>query len=477
MTSLKKNIAYNFAYQLLILVLPLVTAPYLARVIGAEGVGVYSYSYSVATYFVYFVKLGLDNYGNREIAAVQEDRLARSRAFWEIYAMQAACFLISGSAYVFYSIVLSGDPLVAMLQGAYVLSALFDVNWFFFGMEQFRLTVIRNAVVKTLTAAAVFVFVRDPGDIAAYIAVMCTGYLVSQLALWPFLGRLVDFVRPTSAGVVRHIKPNLVLFIPVIAVSVYNILSRIVLGAMAGTAEVGYFDNAAKIIQVPTSLVTAVGTVMLPRTSALVARGEREAAARHTDRTLIYVMAFTSVAAFGVPAVARPFTELFYGAGFDATAECMIILCATVPLLGFGNVVRTQYLIPMSRDRVFLWSAVCGAFANVAVNLFLIPRLGALGAAFGSVAAESAVLTYQLFMVRGEIPLARYLRIAVAFLLAGAAMAFLLAILPLPSEGAIGVAFPVLIGLPVFALLCLPALRFAGMRLSDVLPMPKRGYR
>lgn len=477
MTSIKKNVIYNFAYQLLILILPLITAPYLARVIGAEGVGVYSYSYSVATYFVYFAKLGLDNYGNRSIAAVQDDRAARSKRFWEIYAMQAACFAVSGAAYVFYAITLSGDVVIAFLQGIYVLSALFDVNWFFFGMEQFRLTVIRNSIVKTFTAAAVFAFVRGAGDIEEYVAVMCAGFLISQLVLWPFLGHYVDFVKPSLREVLRHLKPNLVLFVPVIAVSIYNILSRIVLGAVAGAEEVGYFDNAAKIIQVPTALVAAVGTVMLPRTSALVAKGEHKEAARHIDRTLVYVMAFTSVAAFGIPAVAYPFTELFYGSGFDSTAACMVVLCATVPLLGFGNVVRTQYLIPMARDRVFLWSAVCGAVANVTVNLLLIPRLGCLGAAFGSVAAETAVLLYQLVMVRREIPLARYLKIAFVFLVVGALMAVALALLPLPAEGVPGVAAPVAVGLLIFAAFCVPALKFLGLRLSDVAPVPKMTRR
>lgn len=470
MPSLKKNVVYNFAYQLLILVLPLATAPYLARVIGAEGVGVYSYSNSVATYFVYLIKLGLDNYGNRSIAAVQDSREARSRRFWEIYAMQAACFVVAGSCYIVYALALSGDPIIALLQGLYVLSALFDVNWFFFGMELFRLTVIRNTIVKTLTAAAVFVFVRDSSDIEEYVAVMCTGFLVSQLVLWPFLGRFVDPVRPTMEGVLNHFKPNLVLFVPVIAISVYNILSRIVLGAMAGNDAVGYFDNAAKIVQVPIALVTAVGTVMLPRTSALVAKGEFDAAERHTDRTLVYVMAFTSVAAFGIPVVARPFTELFYGPGFEQTAECMVVLCATVPLLGFGNVVRTQYLIPMARDKVFLWSAVCGAVSNVAMNLLLIPRFGCLGAAFGSVAAEAAVLLYQLVLVRKEIPLRRYLKIACSFLAAGAVMACLLALLPPMSSALLDVAVLVVLGLAAFAVLSVPALKVIGLSLSDVLP-------
>ena len=471
MPSLKKNVAYNFAYQLLILALPLVTAPYLSRVIGAEGVGVYSYSYSIATYFVYFVMLGLNNYGNRSIAAVQDDRAERSKSFWEIYAMQAACFLAVGLFYVFYAVGLSGDALVALLQGIYVLSALFDVNWFFFGMEQFRLTVVRNAVVKILTTVAVFAFVREAGDVEAYIAVMCAGFLVSQLALWPFLGRYVDFVMPSLKGVLRHVRPNLVLFVPVIAVSVYNVLSKIVLGAMEGAEAVGYFENAVKIVQVPTALVTAVGTVMLPRASALVAKGENKAAARHTERTLVYVMAFTSVAAFGIPAIAYPFTDLFYGEGFGPTAACMVALCATIPLLGFGNVVRTQYLIPMARDKVFLWSAVCGAGANVVVNLLLIPKFGCLGAAFGSIAAEAAVLLYQMVMVRREIPLARYLKIGLAFLGVGAVMAITLAFVPSCKSDLLDVVIPVFVGLGVFAALSPFALRVIGLRLSALLPV------
>ena len=113
--SLKRNVAYNFAYQLLILALPLVTAPYLSRVIGAGGVGTYSYSYAIAQYFVYFVKLGLDNYGNRTIAACQDDRGERTRAFWSIYVMQATCFLLSGAAYLSYCLCLAGDRTVALL--------------------------------------------------------------------------------------------------------------------------------------------------------------------------------------------------------------------------------------------------------------------------------------------------------------------------------------------------------------------------
>lgn len=463
MPSLKKNIAYNFIYQLLILVLPLVTAPYLSRVIGAEGVGTYSYSYSIATYFSYFVKLGLDNYGNREISKVRDDRAERSSTFWQIYTMQAACFFAVAIAYACYAVFFSGDSIVAALQGIFILSSLFDINWFFFGMERFRATVTRNTVIKVLTTICIFLLVRNRGDVETYVAVMCTGFLVSQLALWPYLLTLVDVIRPAWRDVAKRFRPNVTLFVPVIAVSVYGVLSRIVLGAISGTAEVGFYDNAYKIIQVPVSLVTAVGTVMLPRVTGLVSQGMDDEASRYTERTLVIVMALTFLASFGIPTIADSFTLLFYGDGFETTAKVMCVLSLTVPLLGFGNVLRSQYLIPHSRDSVYLCSAICGAVANIVVNLLLIPQLGAIGAAVGSVAAEASVLLYQLLMVRGEIPIHRYLKIAAASFGAGAVMYIILLLIPQTGSAVIDVVLSVFAGCTVFAASSVLTYRFVGL--------------
>lgn len=458
-SSLKKNIAYNFVYQLLILVLPLVTAPYLSRVIGAEGVGTYSYSYAIATYFTYFVKLGLDNYGNRTIAACQADHDVRTRTFWSIYAQQACCFIVVGVCYLGYCFLIADNLVVALLQGLFVLSSLFDVNWFFFGMEQFRLTVIRNTVVKVGCAALVFLLVRDADDVDLYIAIMCGGFLISQLALWPLLRRFVGLYRPRLREVCAHLRPNLVLFVSVIAISLYNTLSTIMLGAMAGEEEVGFFDNAAKIVSVPTALVGAVGTVMLPRTSSLLAQGREVEASVHVDRTMLAVMAFSGVAVFGIPSVACPFVRIYYGAGFEASAASLIVLCAKVPLLAFGNVMRTQYLIPRKLDNVFLVSAFCGAAVSVAVNLVLVPSFGSLGAAFASVAAEFAVLAYQAFRVRGNFPLGRFSLYGAVFVCIGALMALVLRLIPYMGSDLVDVATRVGIGSTVYLSLAALAVR------------------
>lgn len=449
MSSVKTNIAYNFAYQVLILALPLVTAPYLSRVIGANGIGTYSYSYAIATYFVYVVMLGLNNYGNRTIAACGS-REERTRVFWSIYTMQVICFVISGFTYALYALLWAENQLVALLQGLYVVSSLFDINWFFFGVEQFKLTVIRNTIVKVFTVVLVFLFVKSASDVTLYVGIMGAGTLLSQAVLWPFLRKFVGIYRPKPKEVLSHVKPNVILFVSVIAISVYNTLSRIMLGAMAGTEAVGYFENAEKIVSVPSSLVSAVGTVMLPRTSALMARGKYDEASAHIDRTMAYIMAFAGVATFGIPCVADSFVMVFYGPGFEKTAEILVVLCATVPLLAFGNVMRTQYLIPKGRDSVFLLSAVCGAVASVTVNYATIPQFGAMGAAYASVAAQAVVLVCQVVCVRRDFPVRRYVLLSTLFLLMGAIMSFVLQFVPRPENSLIDTFATVAVGLAIY---------------------------
>lgn len=428
----------------------------------------YSYSYSIATYFVYIAMLGLNNYGNRSIAACQDDREKRSKVFCSIYAMQVLCFFLSMALYLVYAVLLAENTIVAALQGLYVLSALFDINWFFFGMEKFKLTVMRNALVKAITTVLIFIFVRSASDIDLYIGIMCSGFLVSQLCLWPFLFRYIDFRRPNLKDVVSHIKPNLTLFIPVIAVSVYTILSKIILGQMAGQDQVGFFETAAQIAAVPVALVTAVGSVMLPRSSALRAQGKHEASRVYMDATMLLVVAFTALAGFGMPMIASPFSEAFYGPGFEMTGCVLVILSATIPLLGFGNVLRSQYLIPSGHDSIFLWSAVLGAIANLTINIALIPRFGALGAAWASLGAEVVVVVYQTAKIRKEVPIKRYLGYAAVFCAIGAFMDAILAVLSLPPvDPWVDIILTIAIGFGVYAPLAILAIALIKKRMDS----------
>lgn len=453
MSSLKKNIAYNIIYQVLILILPLLTAPYLSRVIGADGVGVYSFSHSAALYFTYITLLGLTNYGNRTIASVQNDYEKRSHAFCEIFSMQFITFCISIILYVFYAAFLSVDKTAAMVAGLWVLSSLFDINWFFFGMEQFKLTVTRNTIIKILTVICIFVFVKTKDDIYIYIAIMAVSTVLSQLCLWPFLRRYIHFVRPKLKDVLKHFKPNLMLFVPVIAISLYKIMDKVMLGYLSTMTEVGYYENAEKIINITLTLITALGTVMLPRMSALVSSNKTKESTKYMDDSVMFVAAYTNAVMFGLFAVAKNFAVVFYGDDFAMSGTIMIYLAVTTVLIGVGNVWRTQYLIPNKKDNIYIISAIIGAVVNLVVNAILIPYLAAVGAAIGTIVAEASVFVYQLFCIRKEINVLLYLKYEIVYLIIGGIMFGAIRLLPEFSNKIVNIAADVAVGAVVYIVL------------------------
>ena len=454
-TNLKKNIAYNFIYQILILLLPFITAPYLSRTIGANGVGIYSFSQSIALYFTYFTLLGLSNYGNRSIAAVQSDRKARSELFWEIYAMQLLMSFISIAVYIIYIIFFSVDIISALIMIMWVVSAMFDVNWFFFGMEQFKLTVIRNTVIKTLSVVSIFVFIHSSEDIYLYIGIMAFSTLLSQLCLWPYMRKFVDFCKPSWNGIKRHFKPNFKLFIPIIAASVYNIMDKIMLGYMSDMSEVGYYENAEKIIKMVQSLIVAVGTVMLPRISAMFSKNEDNQSRKYFDTAMEAVIIYVSVVIFGIMSIKEVFTDVYFGEGYAKTSVLLGYLIVTVFFFGIGNVLRTQYLIPKKLDKIYIHSAIFGAVLNLVANFILIPFMASTGASIATIIAEVSVCCYQFYMVRKDISFRKYIPSVIACMTSGAIMYIILQFIPVFDNKILYLFTLVLCGFVVFVPLVL----------------------
>ena len=407
--DVKKNIIYNITYQILILLLPLVTTPYISRVIGAEGIGIYSYNYSIVNYFMLFALLGLNNYGNRSIAAVRDNKVKLSETFFNIYGLQV---LTSGVMILLYlgyiTCFVSDYRLIAYIQLIFIISTMLDINWFFFGLEQFKLTVIRNTIVKILTVIAIFIFVKKPTDLWIYTIIMSVGTLISQLMVWPFIKKYIIWVRPNLKGILTHLKPNLTLFIPVLAVSIYKIMDKIMLGALTSTLQVGYYENSEKLINIPLSIITALGTVMLPRMTNLIANNKGDAFKSYINISLKFVMFIAIGSMVGLTAIASNFIPLFLGDEFIECISVVSLLSVTILFVSWANVIRTQYLIPRQRDKVFIISTLLGAMVNVIANLILIPSYGAIGAAIGTIFAEASVALYQTFKVRKELEITKY---------------------------------------------------------------------
>jgi len=250
MESIKKNFIYNILYQILIIILPLITAPYISRTLGANAVGIYSYTNSIAYYFLLVAMLGIGNHGNRSVASVRDNQEKLNETFSSIFSLQFITFSISILTYILYVLFISKDnQLISFIQLIYIASGLFDISWLFFGLEKFKITVTRNTLIKIGTVVCMFIFVHSPEDLWKYTIIMSGGTFISQIYLWGYVKKYVKFKWVGFKRIFSNLKPVLILFIPVLAYSIYKVMDKIMLGNMSGYAEVGFYNNAEKIFQ------------------------------------------------------------------------------------------------------------------------------------------------------------------------------------------------------------------------------------
>lgn len=457
MSSVKKNYFYNLIYQILTYCSALLVTPYITRVLGAANNGIYSYNHSIANYFVLFAMLGVNNYGNRSIAMAKDDREELDRTFSEIYTFQFVTSILVLVAYVsYFFFVVKEDKLNVLIQMMYVASALFDVNWFFFGMEKFKLTVTRNSIIKLATMAGVFLFVKRREDLWIYTIIMSAGYLVSAFALWPYLHRYVTYKLPMVKDVIKHVKPNIVLFIPVIAISVYNTMDKIMLGQITNKKQVAYYDKSEEIMQIPNTFINALTMVMLPRMTSLMKHNETKKGQQYITNSMKFAIMMSCAASFGLAGVAYDFVPLFLGKEFIPCAVLIIWLAPIGIIKAWANVIRTQYLIPNCQDQIYVISVLAGAVINVIMNMLLIPHLGAVGAVIGTIAAETGVMLYQTINVWEVLPIVMYIRQNIIFPVAGFFMMIIVRRLEhFWSQSVISLIAQIIIGAVIYLIVCL----------------------
>lgn len=408
--SLAKNFSYQLAWKLLSLLAPLITTPYVSRVLGVEMVGVYSFTSAVIAYFVLFAMIGIATYGQREIAACVNDRQKRNKIYSEIYFLQLSLSLIALIAYTLFIFLAGSENLVIWIAWfPQIISVSFDISWLYFGVEEFRIPTLRSIFVKICTVLSIFIFIHSPSDVFLYCLINSISILMNQVLLWPFMNKYASFVKPTWKEILSHFRPCLLLFLPVVAVSFYTGLDKIMLGAITGMDAVGYYEYAEKLISMALSVSSALSVVMLPRITKEVAQGNRAEVFDLLAKAFHVAFIFAFFVAFGISAVATDFAILFLGEEYAACGSLMVILAITIPIIAASDIIGRQYLLPMRKDKQFTISIVVGAIINVILNLFLIPSMGALGASISTVCAEVAVLMVQIIITCRQLPLFRYL--------------------------------------------------------------------
>ena len=429
MSGIRKNIFYQSLYEITVLVLPFFTSPYISRIMGAGYLGIYSYTHSIAYYFHLFGMLGIKLYGNRSIAKVRNDKAELDRVFNELFGLHAVVSLCCFAAYLFYCFTISEYKLYALLQSASVLGSLFDVSWLFFGLEKFRTTTLRSILVKLASVACIFIFVKSADDFPIYVLIMAGGNLFNALFLFFLSFREVSYRFPPPSAFRKHIRPLLVLFIPILALSLFKYMDKIMLGALGDKAELGYYENAEKVLNIPLSVVFSFGSVMLPRISNLVAAENRSSVSRYLALSIKYMVGISFAMAFGMAAIAPVFAPVFWGRPFSRSGSLIALLSVSIPFSTAASIVRNQDMIPNGQDKYYSYSVVAGAVVNLVINYLLIPRYQATGVAVGTIAAEIVVCLSELWFVRGSGNYRRMLLAPMEFFIPGLIMFFVVRIL------------------------------------------------
>ena len=470
-SSTRKNAMYNVAYRLFSVLLPLVTAPYLSRTVGPEGVGLYSRAWSISYIFCLIAMLGLNDYGVRAIARVRDDRDRLDRTFsaiWQMQVMVAGATLAAWFGYVF--LVAGEEQVIALHLTMMSVSCLCSLDWCLMGLDIFKPIALRNTFVKLAAAACVFLFVKEKADLWIYAFVWSLSTLAGNLLSAASLRGKVKYVRVPLRESLQHLGPCAVLFISVLAVNVYRTMDKVMVSAIAGVDENGLYENAEKIIYCLSGFISAIGTVMMPKVAHMQQQGATEKIARHIDRSMELILCMVSAMAFGVAAVADRFSPLFYGEDFRYSGVLMAPLAFTLIMIGFANVIRTQVVLPQKRDHIFVRSVCCGAVVNLIANACLIPSMKSMGAVIGTLLAEMTVPTVQYLILRKELPYRQYLKYAGIYAVFGGIMLGCVRLTArlLPGENWWTLGAMTVTGILVYAGLCLGYWKTTGKNFREL---------
>ena len=412
--SVLKNYLYSLSYQILLLIVPLITMPYLARTIGIDNQGTFSILFAVSSCFVMLGCVGLNLYGQREIAYYKNDEQKRRRIFWEIELLRIFTLFISlfvYFAFVWFNtsvrhIVNVYEPLYFILFAVEIPSAMLDISWYYQGIENFKIQTVRNFIVKLSGLALILILIKDKYDLWLYIVIYTGMNLIGNLSLWVNKLRSEGFTRPDKSSFKTHFKRSAVMFLPQIATTVYAQLDRVMIGGLVndGNLQAGVYDNAEKIVKIALTVITSIALVMLSRVANTYMKNDKDKAKGYIYSSFRLYMCLGTPIMLGVAGLADSFVARFFSDTPNAQliAPVIVMLSPIILFIGGSSVFGTQYLLPTNRVKPYTVSVFSGMIVNVIFNLLFIPGYGARGAAAATVIAEFTVLAVQMFCLRRE---------------------------------------------------------------------------
>ncbi|MEG2410870.1 MAG: flippase [Erysipelotrichaceae bacterium] len=403
--SITTNFFYNALYQILITALPIITQPYITRVLGGEALGIHAFTEANVTYFMLIGSLGISLYGCRKIAYIRDDPNKLSKTTWEIILLKLFLAVITLFVYLGFIMMNSQYRMIYIIQIINILANAIEISWFYQGIEDFKKITIRNIFVKIVFVICLFVFIHSPQDLYLYVFLIVLSALLGNFIMWIYLPRYIKPLRQTKnvqpLQPFIHLRGTLSLFIPQITVYVYSLLDRTMLGLMTtNKSNVAFYDNAQRLIRIIVALLQSLGYVMMSRISNLSASNDIEGIKRYIEKSINFTLFLAFPMMFGLMGIAEKFIPFYLGEEFASVANVVLVLSPIIIAIALNSVLGVQLLVSIGHDKQYTVATTVGALSNMILNFILIPIYGVYGACVASIFAEFLVLIVQTFFVR-----------------------------------------------------------------------------
>ena len=441
MNSVKKNYLYNLVYQVLAIIIPIITTPYVSRTLGATALGDYSYTFGIVTYFGILVLTGTQSFGQREIASRKSNDYEKSKTFFEILLFRVICFLIVILFYIgFISFAANQYRTLYTIHIITFFSWILDISWYYQGIENFRYIVVRNSIVKIIATCLIFIIVKSPNDLYKYALILVGSSFLGNCTFWMRIRREIVSVRLIDIHVFNNFKGIMELFIPVVAVQVYTVLDQTMIGALDNTTEVGYYSQGEKVIKLSLMIISSLSVVLLPRVSTLFTNKKLDEIQGLFAKGMSFIFVLADPMLVGCIVISPLFVPIFYGNGFEPVVNILRVLSFLFIILSVGQVCGS-FLVAIHKQNVYSKAVISAAIVNVILNFFLIYslRMGAIGAAIGTIAAETTSTLIQIMGVKQlfkpKIILHTFVRYLIPSSIMGVVLYMIMKILPVNVLG------------------------------------------
>lgn len=401
--SLKINFIMNAILTISSFIFPLITFPYVSRILLPAGTGKVSFAVSVISYFAMFAQLGIPTYGIRACAKVRDDRDELTKTVQEIFIINLLMCIL---AYIGFIIALFFVPRMAEDKALFAIVSLtivfntIGMEWLYKALEQYTYITIRSIIFKLVAFIAMFAIVHEQQDYLLYAGISIFACSASNILNFSNVHRYISLRPIGHYNFKRHLKPVAVFFAMSCATTIYTHLDTVMLGFMKTDDEVGYYNAAVKIKSILVSIVTSLGVVLLPRASYYIEHGLHDEFLRITRKAINFVIIIATPMMLYFILFAKEGIFFLSGTAYEGSVIPMQIIMPTLLFIGLTNIMGIQMLVPMGKEKVVLYSVIAGAVINLIINFTLIPKMDSLGASIGTVVAEALVWTFQFIALR-----------------------------------------------------------------------------